>query len=121
MIILIALVLVSMPVVSDAATEQRIALVIGNSAYKNAPLRNPANDATDISRALKRLGFQVTVLRDASQRKMEDSKGTYVWSIGQTSNNLYYKYAFSFQGGRETSFYKSNSNHIRGFAVRSRK
>jgi len=65
--------LVSIPLIGDCAAGRRIALVIGNGAYKNAPLRNPANDDSDISRALKRLGFQVTVLRDAGQRKMEDS------------------------------------------------
>jgi hypothetical protein len=40
--------------------EKRLALVIGNSAYKNAPaLRNPANDANDMAAALQRLDFEV--------------------------------------------------------------
>ena len=43
-----------------AATHKRVALVIGNSAYRYTPkLENPKNDATDISAALKKLGFQV--------------------------------------------------------------
>lgn len=29
--------------------ESRIALVIGNAAYDNAPLANPVNDATDMA------------------------------------------------------------------------
>ena len=29
--------------------QQRFALIIGNSAYKDAPLQNPANDARDIA------------------------------------------------------------------------
>ena len=32
----------------QAAAEQRIVLVIGNSAYSSGPLNNPVNDATDI-------------------------------------------------------------------------
>lgn len=40
-------------------TEARVALVIGNSAYKNSPLKNPVNDATDISARLKGFGFTV--------------------------------------------------------------
>ncbi len=37
-----------------------MALVIGNSAYEHTnPLPNPHNDATDISAALERLGFEV--------------------------------------------------------------
>ena len=39
--------------------EQRLALVIGNSSYKDSPLANPANDAQDIAKALADLGFKV--------------------------------------------------------------
>ncbi len=39
--------------------ERRVALVVGNSAYPEAPLTNPKNDATDVADALKRLGFDV--------------------------------------------------------------
>jgi caspase domain-containing protein len=43
-----------------AHAEKRVALVIGNSAYKHAgELTNPKNDATDMSAALKKIGFQV--------------------------------------------------------------
>lgn len=33
-----------------AAPERRIALVIGNSAYRTGPLKNPVNDATDMAK-----------------------------------------------------------------------
>ncbi|OSM00434.1 putative Peptidase C14 caspase catalytic subunit p20 [Magnetofaba australis IT-1] len=36
-----------------------VALVIGNSDYANAPLRNPANDADAMAAALRELGFTV--------------------------------------------------------------
>jgi hypothetical protein len=42
-----------------AATDKRIALVIGNGNYASSPLRNPANDARAVSAALKDLGFDV--------------------------------------------------------------
>lgn len=52
------------------------ALVIGNSAYKFAPpLKNPANDASDISAVLKKLGFDVTTLLNASQQEMDEAIG----------------------------------------------
>lgn len=54
-----------------AATDRRIALVIGNGAYKSAPLRNPVNDAGDIADALGKLGFSVSLKTDADQRSME--------------------------------------------------
>ncbi len=46
--------------VAAATQHKRVALVIGNSAYRyTRRLDNPRNDATDIGAALKRLGFQV--------------------------------------------------------------
>jgi uncharacterized caspase-like protein len=51
-------------------TEKRIALVIGNSKYPSAPLKNPANDARDMAGALRRLGFQVIEKTDVSQKEM---------------------------------------------------
>lgn len=51
----------------------RYALVIGNSAYGDKPLKNPANDARDVSRALQRLGFAVQLKTDVGQRAMEDA------------------------------------------------
>jgi hypothetical protein len=53
--------------------ENRTALVIGNGAYKNSPLRNPTNDAHDMSATLRRLEFKVTHLENANQRSMEDA------------------------------------------------
>ncbi len=43
------------------ALENRVALVVGNSAYQHvSDLSNPANDAKDISASLRRIGFEVT-------------------------------------------------------------
>jgi uncharacterized caspase-like protein len=52
------------------STSKRIALVVGNSNYKVRPLKNPRNDADDVSNALKASGFQVIDLRDASLQQM---------------------------------------------------
>ena len=47
-----------------AAAEKRIALVIGNSAYKNvSKLPNPASDAAAIAALLQRSGFDVVESR----------------------------------------------------------
>jgi formylglycine-generating enzyme required for sulfatase activity len=53
------------------ANEARVALVIGNSTYKEAPLRNPVNDAQDIAKELSRLGFKVTLKENADQKTMK--------------------------------------------------
>lgn len=55
-----------------AAAEKRVALVIGNSAYRHAPeLRNPKNDAGDIAAALDRLGFKVVKGFDLDKTGMD--------------------------------------------------
>lgn len=46
--------------------ERRIALVVGNGAYKSAPLRNPVNDARAMARALTGTGFSVTLIEDST-------------------------------------------------------
>jgi uncharacterized caspase-like protein len=58
------------PVKPAPAGERRVALVIGNSAYKSSPLRNPVRDARAISKTLAATGFKVTVLEDASLTNM---------------------------------------------------
>jgi SAM-dependent methyltransferase len=50
--------------------EVRVALVVGNSTYKDAPLVNPVNDAADMAQALQRAGFKVILKRNASSREM---------------------------------------------------
>jgi hypothetical protein len=55
-----------------AVAQKRVALVIGNAAYKEtAPLINPRNDAADVTTALKRLGFEVIEGIDLDKRDME--------------------------------------------------
>ncbi len=38
---------------SISVTEKKIALVIGNSNYKESPLKNPVHDADDIAESLE--------------------------------------------------------------------
>ena len=54
------------------SNNKRIALVVGNANYRIRPLRNPRNDADDVSTALKASGFQVIDLRDASLQQMRN-------------------------------------------------
>ncbi|SFN46344.1 Caspase domain-containing protein [Bradyrhizobium sp. Rc3b] len=51
--------------------EQRVALVIGNSNYKNAPqLANPDNDAESMAKFLNSAGFEVVAATDLTQNDM---------------------------------------------------
>jgi len=55
---------------SAVQSNQRLALVIGNAAYKEAPLLNPVNDARAIAKALQESGFTVILRENADQRAM---------------------------------------------------
>jgi formylglycine-generating enzyme required for sulfatase activity len=55
-----------------AFAAKRVALVIGNGAYANAPeLTNPKNDAEDMAAALKALGFEVIHGTNLDKRTMD--------------------------------------------------
>jgi len=58
------------PQIIDSTKAKRLALVIGNANYKSRPLKNPRNDADDVSAALKSSGFEVIDLRDSSLQQM---------------------------------------------------
>jgi hypothetical protein len=48
----------------------RAALVVGNTRYAEAPLKNPVNDAKAIGGELQKLGFKVNLLLDAGRAQM---------------------------------------------------
>ena len=55
----------------DGASAKRLALVLGNSRYQNAPvLGNPANEAQDLAQSLRSLGFDVIEQHDANRDAM---------------------------------------------------
>jgi uncharacterized caspase-like protein len=67
--LLIASVLAAALWSAEASAERRVAMVIGNSAYRHATaLRNPGNDASDVAQALKGLGFEVLLGVDLDQQ-----------------------------------------------------
>jgi uncharacterized caspase-like protein len=57
----------------DLSYYKRIALVIGNHDYQIGKLKNPQNDAQDISSCLSQLGFSVRLLLNQSYYNMEKS------------------------------------------------
>ncbi|WP_291738659.1 caspase family protein [Bradyrhizobium sp.] len=62
--LLLAVAAVLLIVCQPAFAEKRVALVLGNSAYRNtAPLANPVNDASVISATLKNAGFDTVDFR----------------------------------------------------------
>jgi caspase domain-containing protein len=74
-----------------AHAEGRVALVIGNAAYANAPpLRNSRNDADDMSEQLRRLGFKVIDGRDLDYRGMRVALARFAQKLKDTEAALFY-------------------------------
>ncbi|AWB66618.1 hypothetical protein C2869_09325 [Saccharobesus litoralis] len=61
----------------SVALEKRIALVIGNSDYQFAPLKNPVNDAETMASTLSQLGFEVDKYTDLNREQMESVIGKF--------------------------------------------
>lgn len=56
---------------AHADTDARLALVIGNGAYANvAALDNPVNDAELMAASLREVGFDVTLITEATQNEL---------------------------------------------------
>jgi len=64
------LVLCLVSVLGSAQAQRRVALVIGNAAYADSPLKNPVNDATDVAAKLKQLGFDVAMATNRNRSQM---------------------------------------------------
>jgi len=72
------------------SSTERVALVIGNASYKDAPLANPVNDATDMAAALRSFGFRVIVRTNASQREMRSAIREFGVELRRAQVGLFY-------------------------------
>jgi uncharacterized caspase-like protein len=92
---LLALPLQAFNSVSDALSPinhlPRFALIVGNSRYSEAPLKNPANDASAIAEQLRGMGFTVTLKLDAGRQEMVDAIQSFGNNLAkQKSVGLFY-------------------------------
>jgi uncharacterized caspase-like protein len=77
--------------IAPSLADKRVALVIGNSNYKNTPtLANPDNDATDVAQALSSIGFQVTLKLDAEKRQMDQAVVQFAREASTADAALFY-------------------------------
>ena len=66
------------------------ALLIGNAQYAQSPLRNPENDARDLGEALRGLGFEVTVLLNATRAQMLEATARFARRLDRNALSLVY-------------------------------
>lgn len=83
-------------VIRDHSNVQKFALVIGNGNYTGiSKLKNPVNDANDITAALQKLGFSVVKVLNGSLDQMEYAIETFKDRLSKTSDS----YGFLFYAG----------------------
>jgi hypothetical protein len=78
----------SVTVSALAEPEPRRALVIGNAAYPEHPLKNPVYDATDLADTLRRFHFAVTLLTNADKPTMERAVEDFTQGVAQHTAGL---------------------------------
>ncbi len=68
----------------------RTALVIGNSLYRTAPLKNPENDAIDMAKLLADSGFNVVTKINVTKRQMEKAIQQFGRALLKGGTGLFY-------------------------------
>jgi uncharacterized caspase-like protein len=85
---------------ATALAETRVALVVGNSAYQNAPaLANPLNDAHDMSAALKAVGFDVVEALDTDRGRLDGALRAFTDKLTRADVALFYYAGHGLQVG----------------------
>ena len=87
---LTGLVLIIFCLIPSQTLAKRVALVIGNGAYEDAPLRNPVNDARAIAATLEGVGFEVISALDADQRTMVRAITSFGQKLNEAQAGLFY-------------------------------
>ncbi len=75
---------------ASAAQPARVALVIGNSTYREAPLKNPQNDAKSMAAALRDQGFDVILRQNANKTDMERAIADFGDKLSEGATGLFY-------------------------------
>ena len=83
-----------------APAEQRVALVLANSAYPKAPLGSPPNDARTVAEALTKAGFTVTQAENFTRESFRSVLDAFIRSVPTRGTALIYFAGHSFAIGK---------------------
>jgi uncharacterized caspase-like protein len=83
--------LLSILLVGEARAETRVALVLGNSAYKNvAPRVNAVGDAHAVAALLKSVGFDVIEASDVTREQLSERLGQFAGKADEADIALFF-------------------------------
>src|SRR5512143_1468871 len=80
-----------------AQAASRVALVIGNAAYADAPLRNPVRDVREVAATLQEIGFAVTTRENLALGPLRDALRSFVLGTRMADVRLVYFAGHGFQ------------------------
>lgn len=99
--LLVALILMGLTT-PEAHADRRVALVIGNSAYREIPaLKNPDKDAQDVANTFRLAGFDVFVGEDLTRLQFEQEFRNYLAAADGADLAVVYYSGHGFQIGGE--------------------
>ncbi|MGX8011507.1 caspase family protein [Mesorhizobium sp. ORM8.1] len=100
-VFLAALIFLSFTAV-EARADRRVALVIGNSEYREIPaLKNPDKDAEGVSNTFRQAGFDVFVAKDVTKLQFEETFRNYLAAADGADLAVVYYSGHGFQIGGE--------------------
>lgn len=78
-------------IIKKMKEEPRHALLIGNKGYEHfSTLKNPINDVNDLASILQEKGFEVKILTDSTQQKMEEAIDSFSKKLKKGGIGLFY-------------------------------
>ena len=86
---------------------KRLALVIGNSAYKGKPLPNAHNDALDMATQLRTLGFEVILKENLNKEEMENEIADFTRKLKKYGVGLFYFAGHGFMSTQKDNYLMS--------------
>lgn len=98
------LLLLVIPVFCCAATvraEHRVALLIGNSSYKNAALKSPRDDVKLLAAALEQHGFRTAQVFDANEDQLKEAVADFVSAAPTHGTAVVYFNGYTLPGSRK--------------------
>ncbi|MBN9498188.1 MAG: caspase family protein [Alphaproteobacteria bacterium] len=75
---------------APAFASKKVALVIGNSNYADAPLRNPANDAREMAKSLRARGFDVLLKENVTKAQFSDAVADFGEKLAEGDTALFF-------------------------------
>lgn len=88
-------------------SDKRLALIIGNSAYKGKPLPNAHNDALDMATQLRAVGFEVILKENLGKEDMENAIADFTRKLKNYGVALFYFAGHGFMSTQKENYLMS--------------